>query len=167
MLASSYSCSHCTTGKHKSRPRIVAEASLLFLVSQSVNLVPSTQTVPTVYCIAKPQNHQHISPGIYINRLWLEQISIIQINKCYQGVCIMRSSSVIVWYKCCTKSEVPFIITAGWYQSRVWMNIKSMVIWGILHGILWHVMAAIWRSKMVQIIENAPFPSFFSFLSFS
>lgn len=103
MLASSYSCSHFTTGKHKSRPGIAAEASLLFLVSQSVNVVPSTQTVLTVDCIAKPQNHQHIPPGIHINRLRLQQIPIIQIKKCYHGVCIMGSGSVIVWHKCCIK----------------------------------------------------------------
>lgn len=160
MLASCYSCSHFTTGKHKTRPRIAVAASLSFLVSQSVNLVPSTQTVLNVARATKPPNHQHIS----LWRLCKQTVTGTDSHRSDKEVlsACMHNEIPLYGINAAQKSEVTFIIRACRYLKPSLNGDQRRGSRRNFTSISWRVMAAIWRSKMVQISENAPFPSAFS-----
>lgn len=115
MLASCYSCSHFTTGKHKTRPRIAVAASLSFLVSQSVNLVPSTQTVLNVARATKPPNHQHIS----LWRLCKQTVTGTDSHRSDKEVlsACMHNEVPLYGINATQKSEVTFIIRACRYKK--------------------------------------------------
>ena len=77
---SSYSCSHFTTDKHKSRPGSWWKT---FLVSQSVN-----------FCVLTVTLHLENPKTTGTFRLWhLYKQAAPGIKRCYLCVCIMRSSS--------------------------------------------------------------------------